>query len=90
MLLEQTILSIVEFYKDFYNIYFPVRSDQRGRLYCMPNYFNYQSNELSKALLMFSKPGELHQSDLRAAIYLKLYGVNSFGFSKYSDEEKIS
>lgn len=50
-LLQETILGIVEFYSNFDRFYFPVRLDQRGRLYCTPNYFNYQSNELAKSLL---------------------------------------
>lgn len=35
IVLERTILNIVEYYKNYPNIYFPIRSDQRGRLYCI-------------------------------------------------------
>lgn len=46
VLLQEFILEIAHFYKNFNEIYFPVRIDQRGRLYCTPSFFNYQSNEL--------------------------------------------
>lgn len=55
--LQETILSMANFYKKFPYIYFPVRLDQRGRLYCSPSYLNYQSSELAKALLLFGEPG---------------------------------
>ena len=45
-------------------------------MYCTPN---YQSNELSKALLLFSKPGVVNKNDLNCITYLKLYGANCFG-----------
>lgn len=89
IVLERTILNIVEYYKNYPNIYFPIRSDQRGRLYCMPHFFNYQASELSKALILFSKPGYIQKRDLKAFDYLKLYGANCYGLSKKSNEEKI-
>lgn len=42
LILQQTVLGIADFYSPFSNIYFPVRLDQRGRLYCSPSYLNYQ------------------------------------------------
>jgi len=57
IILQETILGIAQFLSNFNEIYFPVRLDQRGRLYCSPSFMNYQSNELSKSLLIFSKPG---------------------------------
>jgi DNA-directed RNA polymerase len=89
IVLEQTILDIVEFYKNYSNIYFPVRSDQRGRLYCMPHYFNYQGNDLSKALILFTEPGYINKQDMVSINYLKLYGANCYGLSKKSNEDKI-
>ena len=44
IVLQETILGIADFYRRFDKIYFPVRLDQRGRLYCSPHYLNYQSN----------------------------------------------
>lgn len=69
----------MQFYKDFNEIYFPIKLDQRGRLYCTPNFFHYQSNELSKALILFSKPGIVKRDDLESINYLKCYGANCFG-----------
>ncbi len=81
LLQQEIILDIAEFYKDFREIYFPVRLDQRGRLYCTPNFFNYQSNELSKSLLLFSEPGIMNRIDQDCILYLKAYGVNCYAGS---------
>lgn len=64
VVLQETILGIAEFYRKFSKIYFPVRVDQRGRLYCSPNYYNYQSNELSKALILFADAGVVHRNKM--------------------------
>lgn len=79
LILQQTVLGIADFYSPFSNIYFPVRMDQRGRLYCSPSYLNYQSNELSKALLLFAEPGFVDRNDINAISYLKAYGANCYG-----------
>lgn len=79
VLLQETILEIANFYKNFNEIYLPVRLDQRGRLYCSSSYLNYQSNELSKALLLFAHPGTIYKKDTSSVIYLKAYGANCFG-----------
>lgn len=71
VVLQETILEIVNFFKNINEIYFPVRLDQRGRLYTGPNYFNYQSNQLSRALLLFAKPGIITRADLSSIGYLK-------------------
>lgn len=41
-ILQENILGIADFFTNFTQIYFPVRLDQRGRLYCISSYFNYQ------------------------------------------------
>ena len=79
VVLQEIVLDIANFYRQFNELYFPVRLDQRGRLYCSAHYFNYQANELSKSLLLFSKPGIIKRNDLTAIAYLKMYGVNCFG-----------
>lgn len=79
VLLQEFILEIAHFYKNFNEIYFPVRIDQRGRLYCTPSFFNYQSNELSKSLILFSNPGIINRNDQNSITYLKAYGVNCYG-----------
>jgi DNA-directed RNA polymerase len=52
---------------------------------------NYQSNELSKALLIFSKPGIIKKDDMDGITYLKAYGANCYGnkISKSSTEAKL-
>lgn len=91
VILQQTILELADFYRSFSKIYFPVRLDQRGRLYCSPSYLNYQSNELSKALLLFAEPGIINRGDGTSIAYLKAYGANCYGdsISKSSVMEKI-
>lgn len=79
VVLQETILGIADFFRKFSQIYFPVRLDQRGRLYCISSYLNYQSNELSKALLSFAIPGILTKNSTQSVIYLKTYGANCYG-----------
>ena len=76
VVLQEIVLDIANFYKQFKEMYFPVRLDQRGRLYCSPHYFNYQTNELYKSLLLFSKPGYVGRNDITAISYLKSHGAN--------------
>ena len=76
VVLQEIVLDIANFYKQFNEMYFPVRLDQKGRLYCSPHYFNYQANELSKSLLLFSKPRYVGRNDITAISYLKSHGAN--------------
>ena len=64
-------------------IYFPVRLDQRGRIYCEPLYFNYPSCELAKSLISFANPGTLERKDTTAISYLKAYGANGHGLDNH-------
>jgi hypothetical protein len=91
VVLQEIILEIVSFFKNFKKIYFPVRLDNRGRIYCSPSYFNYQSNELSRSLLLFSNPSIITRNDMECFTYLKLYGVNCYGnkISKMSNNSKL-
>lgn len=91
VVLQESILGIAEFYRKFSKIYFPLRIDQRGRMYCTPSYFNYQSNELSKALILFADPGVVHRNKMDSIIYLKAYGANCYGgaISKASIKAKL-
>nr|YP_009469563.1 hypothetical protein [Pseudocercospora mori]AVE15073.1 hypothetical protein [Pseudocercospora mori] len=87
---QEFILKIANLYRNFNSIYYPVRLDHRGRLYCMAPYLNYQGNDLAKALLLFSYPGTLDKSHLDDVKYLKAFGANCFGgaISKSSVEAK--
>lgn len=79
VLSQEVVMEIASFYKDFDVIYLPVKIDFRGRLNCVPAFFNYQSSELSRALLLFSSGGIIHKGDLDSIKYIKVYGANSFG-----------
>lgn len=74
-------MNLASIYRRFSAIYFPVRIDQRDRLYCSPGYFNYQVTELVKSLLLFAKPGVIERGDIIVINYLKTYGAKSFGGS---------
>lgn len=84
--LESYILIIANAYSKVDNIYFPVRLDQRTRIYCTPEYLNYQSNDLAKSLLSFSKPGILSKDDKDSINNFKSYGALLYksGFGKNS------
>lgn len=89
LFLETIILDIANIYKNSPNIYFPLRLDQRGRIYCEPSYFNYQSTDLAKSLIYFSNPGFIARSDKKSIKYLKIFGANCFGLSKKSIKDRL-
>jgi len=76
--LQNNILNIAELYLSVDKIYFPVRIDQRTRLYCVTEYLNYQSTDLAKGLLLFSNPGVIYKHDVEGINYLKCYGAALF------------
>jgi DNA-directed RNA polymerase len=69
--------------------YIPVHLDFRGRLNCIPEYLNYQSNSMAKSLLLFSKPSKVNKFDKQAIEYLKIYGATTFGLDKKSAFERL-
>ena len=76
--MQTNILNIAELYSLVDKIYFPVRLDQRTRLYCSTEYLNYQSTDLAKGLLLFAKPGFIYKDDIDSINYLKSYGATLF------------
>jgi hypothetical protein len=77
--LQEFVINIAQTYSNVSEIYFPVKLDNRGRVYTVPSYFNYQSTELAKALISFAIPGIIHRNNNNAIEYLKAYGANCFG-----------
>lgn len=90
--LEENILGIAFLYRDVPEFFIPVRIDNRGRLYCQTNYLHYQSVELAKAIISFSKKEKVSKSDTRSIDYLKIFGANCFGnkIDKSSFEQRVS
>lgn len=88
---EQYILNIAQAYSSASKIYFPVRLDQRTRLYCNTDFFNYQSNDLAKSLLLFANSGVIYKHDIKATNYLKSFGAILYdsSMSKKSIETRI-
>ena len=72
-------MSLASTYKNIPKFYFPMKLDYRGRVYIIPHYFNYQSHELAKSLLLFAEPGILRRSDTKAIEYYKVMASNYFG-----------
>jgi DNA-directed RNA polymerase len=77
--LQESILTITELYSTKHEFFIPTNLDFRGRLYCVSEYLNYQSTELAKSLLLFSKGEKLYKSDKESINYLKAYGANCYG-----------
>ena len=63
--LQNNILNIAETYQNVAKLYFPVRLDQRTRIYSSAHYLNYQSTDLAKGLLTFAEGETLWKHDRR-------------------------
>lgn len=81
ILMQRNILNIAETYSKVYSIYFPVRMDQRTRIYCVTDFFDYQKSDLAKGLISFVRPGHITKYDSEYIKYFKAYGANMYGHS---------
>ena len=88
--LEAQILNLAEIFRNCSELYFPVRLDYRGRVYCIVDYLNYQGTELAKALLQFSKGVKVNINDQISINYLKINGANCFGLDKKSFKDRLA
>ena len=77
--LQENILGLANVMSKLHEFFIPVRLDNRGRMYCISEYLNYQSNELAKSLLLFSKGEKLLKTDIKGINYFKAYGANCYG-----------
>ena len=89
ILLEKNIINIANCYVNIEKLYFPVRLDQRTRIYCDTDYFDYQKSDLAKGLVLFVEPGKILKSELEVINYFKGYGANMFGLDKKSISFKV-
>jgi len=90
--LEMNILGLALTFKNVPEFYIPIRLDNRGRIYCMVDYLNYQSIELAKSLLLFSKGDIVNKCDKFSINYLKIFGANCYGngIDKKSFEDRVN
>jgi DNA-directed RNA polymerase len=78
--LQKHILNIADVFSKIPMFYFVNNIDNRGRLYCMTDYLNYQGTELAKALLLFTRPNKISRIGNDITItYFKAYGATCFG-----------
>ena len=89
--LEMNIIGLALIFKNVPEFFIPVRLDNRGRIYCMADYLNYQGIELAKSLLLFSKGENIFKYDKDSIDYLKIFGANCFGngIDKKSFNERV-
>ena len=77
--MENLILEIAQTYSLVDKIYFPLRLDNRTRLYADCEYFNYQTTDLAKSLLLFANYDFIYKHDDLAIKYFKSFGAILFG-----------
>ena len=87
--LQENILGLASVLSGLPSFYIPVNLDFRGRLYCVSEFLNYQSTELAKALLLFSKAEKIYKTDNMSINYLKIYGATTFGLDKKSAKDRL-
>jgi Mitochondrial DNA-directed RNA polymerase len=78
-ILEENILGLAKVFSNVHEFFIPVRVEFRSRMNCVSEYLNYQSCELAKSLLLFSKYEKILKTDNKAIGYFKAYGANCFG-----------
>ena len=88
--LQDNILGLASAFLNVPEFYFPVNLDFRGRLNCVSEYLNYQSSDLARSLLVFSRGEDIDKTDEVSINYLKVYGASCFGLSRMSMNDRIN
>ena len=77
--MENLIMEIAQTFSLVDKFYFPLRLDNRTRIYADCEYFNYQTTDLAKSLLLFSEPDYIYKHDELAIKYFKSFGAVLYG-----------
>lgn len=76
------ILWVADKFRHEESMYYPHQFDFRGRAYAVPNFLNFQTTDLSKGLLQFSKPGQMTE---RGKFWFVKTGAALWGSSEAED-----
>ena len=68
-------ISLAKIYRDV-DFYLPTFADFRGRIYPMTTYLNYQGNDLSRSLLLFSDTSEILDETGEEVLYAYLANLS--------------
>ena len=77
--MQNLIIEIAQTYSLVDKFYFPLRLDNRTRIYADCEYFNYQTTDLAKSLLLFAEPDYIYKHDELAIKYFKSFGAVLYG-----------
>lgn len=79
-------LSVAERFKEQANIWFPMNTDNRGRVYSIVPTFNPQGDDLAKSLLCFGRGKPLGKDGWRE---MCIHGAGKYGYDKVSFADRV-
>lgn len=86
-LLIDKLLWVAEEYDQYPEHYYPMQYDFRDRIYCVPQFLNFQGNDLSKSLLLFSNGKPI--GSIEALNKLAIHGANMYGEDKRTLADRV-
>ena len=70
-----------------HDFYYPIRSDFRGRLYTSPQYLTFQSEDISRSLVVFADSKPINNDE--EAKWLYIHNANVWGHDKLTLEDRL-
>ena len=86
-LLIDKLLWVADEYDQYPEHYYPMQYDFRSRIYCVPMFLNFQGNDLSKGLLLFSNGKPIGSPE--ALKKLAIHGANMYGEDKRTLADRV-